>query len=82
MIGLYWMKGSGWAKMFGFVVGCASAWLAAPWLSSASGMDEGLAGGLLGMFGFSLIGKVFKTIQDIDVWPLLRDWLKKRLGVQ
>ncbi len=81
-IALYWLKGSGWHKLIGFLIGCVTSFLGAPHLSAFSGMDEGLAGGLLGMFGFSLIAKVFKTIEEIDLWPILRAWIKQKLRVR
>lgn len=82
MLALYWLKGGGWHKLFGFIVGCASSVVGPAWLSTVSGMDYGLSAFLLGMFGFSVISKGFETIQSTKAWPILKRWLEKKLGVQ
>lgn len=80
MIGLYWLKGGGWAKAVGFVTGCTSSVFGAPSLAAFSGMDHGLSGFLLGMFGFSIISKGFETIQRLKPWVAVASWIEKKPG--
>lgn len=81
-LALYWLKGGGWHKLFGFVVGSALSIVGPDSVSRVSGLDYGFSAFLLGMFGFSVISKGFETIQAMKAWPILKRWLEKRLKVE
>lgn len=79
---LYWFKGRGWRKLFAFVFGSSLALICSPYLAKWSGMEQGLAGFLLGLFGMAVVSKAYKALDDMDLGVLLNKWLKKRLDVE
>ncbi len=71
-----------------FVGGCLIAYIVTPWLAAyleVGPKGEGVVGFLLGLFGMATTAKVFDLIEAInvaDIWAALKDWIRKRLGVE
>lgn len=78
---LLWVKG-GWARLLGmFVAGSALSRYGAATVSKWTTLDEGFAGYLLGMLGMMVVAKVVDIWTTFDLTGLLREWLRKKLGL-
>jgi hypothetical protein len=44
-------------------------------------MDEGFAGFLVGLFGMSVVKKIFDLWTSFDLSSILSDWIRKVLGL-
>jgi hypothetical protein len=64
-----------------FAAGAALAIYGTPWAARVSNLDPGFAGFLLGMFGMALVAKVFDAWSDLELTIILRDALRKVLGL-
>lgn len=64
-----------------FIAGCAFAYFGSAWASKTSGLDPKFAGFLLGLFGMVAVSKTFQTWNDLELTFILRDWLRKLLGL-
>lgn len=65
-----------------FLAGAAVSWYGADWMAVRTGMDEGFSGFLLGLFGMAIIQKIFELWTTFDLGPILRDWIRKILGLK
>jgi hypothetical protein len=65
-----------------FLAGAVVSWYGAAWMADKTGMDQGFAGFLLGLFGMALIQKIFEAWKTFDLGPILRDWLRRILGLK
>jgi hypothetical protein len=65
-----------------FLAGAVVSWYGSDWMSTKTGMDQGFSGFLLGLFGMTLIQKLFEVWNTFDLGPILRDWLRKILGLR
>lgn len=71
-----------------FLGGCVLSYIATPWLTAyleVGAKGEGLVGFLLGLFGMTTVAKLYDLFESIDVreiWIALRDFLRKRLGLE
>lgn len=64
--------------------GAALSYYASPHVSFKTGLPEGLAGFLIGMFGMAVLSKIWEWIQNTPVgavWQVAIDALKKWAGV-
>lgn len=69
---MLWIKGT-WPRRIALVVlGSATSYYASPYFVARMGMDHGLAGLLVGLFGMSVVDSVFNT------W---NEWLRVKLGL-
>ncbi len=53
------------------------------WLSANTGLPEGGAGFLLGLFGMAICDKIWQAIQLVPIkesWAAVLEWLKRKLG--
>jgi hypothetical protein len=71
-----------WIRRIGvFLAGASLSWYASAWIASRSGMDEGFAGFLVGLFGMSVVKKIFDLWTSFDLSSILSDWIRKVLGL-
>ena len=79
---LLWIKGT-WPRRIAMVgLGSAASYYGAQHVANLSGMGEGLAGFLVGLFGMSVVDSVFKTWQELGMTELVREFVRARLGLQ
>lgn len=81
LVSLRWIEGTWLRKLHMFLAGCAMATYAAPNLAAWSGMNPGLASFCLGVFGMSVIAKMFDTWSTFAFSALLEEWIRKVLGL-
>lgn len=62
------------------ISGALFSYYAAPWVGKLTGLPEGLAGFLLGLFGMAVVSKIWEWFQTAPLGQILTDWLKKKLG--
>ena len=80
---LLFMGDMPWPRRMGMVIcGCALSYYAAPAMAQRSGLSEGLAGFLLGLFGMAAVAKVHSTWLALDIGTLLRKRIASWMGVQ
>lgn len=78
---LLWIKGT-WPRRIAMVgLGSAASYYGAPHLAGMFGMGEGLAGFLVGLFGMSVVDSIFKTWQDLGLTPIMREFIRTKLGL-
>lgn len=78
---MLFMKGS-WVQRLGmFIPGAALSYYGAHTLSQTVGLEEGLAGFLLGLFGMAIVAKVFETWEQLQLGPLITKWISKLLRI-
>lgn len=78
---LLWLKGS-WVRRMAMVgLGSVASYYGAPHIATMFGMGEGLAGFLVGLFGMSVVDSIFKTWADLGFTPILREFIRVRLGL-
>lgn len=71
-----------------FLGGCLLSYIGTSWLAEyleVGAKGEGLVGFLIGLFGMTTVAKVydlFESIQTPEVWATLREWVRKRLGLE
>lgn len=78
---LLWIKGPMSRRISMVLLGSAASYYGTPHLSITLGMGEGLTGFLIGLFGMSIVDSIFKTWQELDLSTILREFLRKRLGL-
>lgn len=64
-----------------FLAGVGTAWYIGPWAAARSGLPEGAAGFLVGLFGVAVIQKLFDVWSNADLGSILSDWIRKILGL-
>ena len=80
---LLFMSGVPWPRRVGMVIaGCILSYYATPAIASWSGLSDGLAGYLLGMFGMAAVAKVHSTIEAMELGALIRKRIASWMGVQ
>ena len=78
---LLWIKGSWPRRIAMMVLGSAASYYGAPHVSGLFGMEEGLSGFLVGLFGMSVVDSLFKTWQELGITFILREFIRTRLGL-
>ena len=81
LFALLWLKGTWPRKVAMFIGGWALSFYGAPGVATWLGFSEGFAGFLLGLFGMAIVDKMFEAWDVMDLGTILKDWLRKRLGV-
>lgn len=64
-----------------FVSGAALSYFATPDLAARFGLSEGLTGFLSGLLGMAIAKGMFDAISKFGWADLMRDWLRKVLGL-
>lgn len=78
---LLWIKGT-WPRRIAMVgLGSAASYYGAPHVSALFGMEEGLSGFLVGLFGMSVVDSAFKTWQELGITEIVREFIRARLGL-
>lgn len=78
---LIWIKGTMPRRVAMVLLGSATSYYATPYLVVTLGMGEGLTGFLIGLFGMSVVDSIFKTWQELGLSEILREFIRKRLGL-
>lgn len=79
---MMWLQGT-WRRKFGlFAFGVLLAWYIPAWLSRETGIPEGVAGLMVGLFGMAIIDKMFSFWFEFDITSILKDWIRKKLGIE
>ena len=81
LFALLWLKGSWPRKCAMFIGGWALSLYGSPGAAEWLGFSEGFTGFLLGLFGMAIVDKVFEVWVQMDFGTILKDWIRKRLGV-
>jgi hypothetical protein len=80
---LAFLRGS-WPERIAMALGgSVVSYYAAPWMSAVTGLPQGLAGFLLGLFGMAVCAKVWEGIQAAplgEAWTTVLDAARRRLG--
>ncbi len=80
---LAFLRGS-WPERIAMAIGgSVVSYYAAPWMAGTTGLPQGLAGFLLGLFGMAVCGKVWEAIQAAplgEAWTAVLEAARKRLG--
>lgn len=83
-VSLQWIHGlAWWQKLLMIVTGVFLAVMFGPPIAEYMDLSGRWAAGvaaLLGLLGWSLVGKAIATIQAADVWPLFADIIRRWLG--
>lgn len=82
MVALFWLNGSIIRKCGMFVAGWAMSFYGAASVAGWLGFNEGFTGFLLGVFGMSIVDKIFEAWNTLKLGEILQDWVRKRLGVE
>lgn len=78
---LLWIKEAWPRKVVMFLAGAALSRFGNANVSAWSGLDVGFTGFLLGLFGMSIVAKMFEVWQKFDLGAILSEWLRKILGL-
>ena len=83
VVSMHFLQGTWPARISLAISGALFSYFAAPYLSQRTGLPEGLAGFLLGLFGMAVVSRVWEWVQTTPVaafWSIVLDWMKKRGG--
>lgn len=76
------LKGTPWPLRIALILpGFTAAYYSSAWIAAQSGMPEGVAGLLTGLFAMRAVMKVFETLDTFDAGRLLTRWVSKLLGI-
>ena len=78
---MYWVEGSAFKKLVMVLSGSAIANFGADAVSKWSGLDAGFAGFLLGLFGMSMVAKIFDTWRVFEIGPIAAEFVRSKLGL-
>lgn len=78
---LLWIRGTWPRRIAMMALGSAASYYGAPHVASVTGMGEGLAGFLVGLFGMSVVDSLFKTWQELGLTGIVREFVRTRLGL-
>jgi hypothetical protein len=78
---LMWMQGTRPRKAAVLVLGIAASNYGTPDFVVTTGLSEGLAGFVVGMFSMTTADWVFRAWDQFAIGPLLNEWVRKRLGL-
>lgn len=81
LVALLWLTGSWLRKTAMFMAGWALSYYGSPAAAEWLGFSEGFSGFLLGLFGMSIVDKIFEVWQSMEFGVIFKDWLRKKLGV-
>lgn len=78
---MLWIQGSWKRKLSLFAFGGVMSWYASAWLSHVTGIPEGFAGLMVGLFGMSVVDSIFRAWADLGLSSIVREWVRIRLGL-
>ena len=78
---LFFKDPNRWRQLGLFMAGLSMAYYATDFVSAKTGLGQNLAGFLVGMFSMAIIQKIFDVWQTFDLGPIVRDALRKWLGL-
>ena len=81
LVSLKWLPGSCWQKLHMLLAGTALSWYLTEPLAVWAVMNEGTTGFFLGVFGMTLVAKIFEMIAATRVADLFSEWLRKFLNL-
>ena len=81
LIALMWIEGTWFRKIAMFAAGWVLSFYGSIHLANWLGFNEGFSGFLLGLFGMSIVDKMFTAWKELEMGSIISDWLKKKLGV-
>lgn len=76
-VALRWVIGTHLQRFIGLLGGAAISYYAAPYMSEVSSLDIGLTKFMLGLFGMSVVAKVFESLESLRSSELVERVLKK-----
>lgn len=82
IVSMRWVDGAWTQKTFMAVAGVALSYYGSPDVVRYLGTAPGLTGFLLGLFGMAAVAKVFDSWERFDTGTILRDFVRKVLGLQ
>lgn len=68
-----WLKGPWGRRITMASLGSVASFYGSPYLATAMGMTEGLAGFLLGLFGMAVVDNIFKAWHERGFIETIRD---------
>jgi hypothetical protein len=77
LISLGHVKGTAGEKFVMFVTGAASSYYASPIVADKLGLPEGACGFMVGLFGMSIVSKIYEYVQISNITDLL-PFLKRK----
>lgn len=78
LVSLGHVKGTWHEKLIMFLTGAISSYYASPLIADKLGMPEGACGFMAGLFGMSIVAKVYEYIQAADVSSFLPAFFKRK----
>lgn len=84
IVSMRFVQGSWPARIFMALGGAVFSYYAAPFLATKSGLPEGLAGFLLGLFGMAVVSRMWEWIQAtpiVETWGIFLNWLRRKAGL-
>lgn len=64
-----------------FLAGGTTAWYSYAWVASRSGVSEGLASFLVGLFSMAIVRKLFDIWDKFDLGSIIVEWVRKLFGL-
>jgi len=80
IVALRWIAGPPLQRIMALVGGIGASYYGSPWAAASAGVDPGLAGFMIGLFGMALASKVFEGIAVLNPGSMI-ERLLKRLGL-
>lgn len=82
VISTRFLQGTFPERCFMALSGAAISFYTAPYVSKTTGLPEGLAGFLLGLFGMAIVSKAWEYWQSAPIGLYVNDWLRRKFGVK
>lgn len=79
--GLLWIKGSWSRKIVIFVLGVATAYYGADYVTGRTGIPLQLTGLLIGLFSMSIVDKALEEWQEFQLGKLMYEFARKILSL-
>ncbi|WP_304306229.1 hypothetical protein [Pseudacidovorax intermedius] len=84
-VSMGFIKGTLPARAFMAIGGALLSFYFAPWVSAQTGLPEGGAGFLLGLFGMAVVSRIWESVstwQVQDLWQIAMAWLRRVTGIR
>jgi hypothetical protein len=77
LVALRWISGTPMQRVTSFAGGVSAAYYGAPHVANLLGVETGLAGFLVGLFGMAIAAKVFEAIVSLNISAVVARLLRK-----
>lgn len=78
---LLWIKGP-WPRRMSMVgLGAVMSTYGGAWMAALTGLNEGFAGFLMGLFGVAVVDSIFKSWAELGLTEIIREFIRARLGL-